>query len=86
MMSTMSKDALARAIARGEYVVDAHAVAEAMLRRWRRRSAVLVPAQPLDRPAVRVRAGRARSRRATSPSQLTGAAASAAARALAARS
>ena len=32
MMSTMSKDALARLIARGEYVVDPHAVAEAMLR------------------------------------------------------
>lgn len=65
MMSTMSKDALARAIARGEYVVDTRAVAEAMLRRAtdvegsraplaRRRSSVLVPAQPLDRPAVRV--------------------------------
>jgi hypothetical protein len=53
MMSTMSKDALARAIARGEYVVDTHAVAEAMLRRGSL-SAVLVPAQTLDGPAVRV--------------------------------
>ena len=53
MMSTMSKDALARAIACGEYVVDTHAVAEAMLRRGAP-SLVLVPAQPLDRPAVRV--------------------------------
>ena len=52
MMSTMSKDALARAIARGEYVVDTRAVAEAMLRR--EPSLVLVPAQPLDRPAIRV--------------------------------
>ena len=64
MMSTMSKDALARAIARGEYVVDTHAVAEAILRRTdtegsrapraRRPSPVLVAPQPLDRPAVRV--------------------------------
>jgi hypothetical protein len=53
MMSTMSKDALARAIERGEYVVDTRAVAEAMLRRGLP-SLVLVPAQPLDRPAIRV--------------------------------
>jgi hypothetical protein len=53
MMSTMSKDALARAIERGEYVVDTRAVAEAMLRRGAP-SFVLVPAQPLDWPAVRV--------------------------------
>jgi hypothetical protein len=52
MMSTMSKDALARAIERGEYVVDTRAVAEAMLRRGP--LLVLVPAQPRDRPAVRV--------------------------------
>ena len=52
MMSTMSKDALARAIERGEYVVDTRAVAEAMLRQGA--VLVLVPAQPLDRPAVRV--------------------------------
>jgi hypothetical protein len=50
-MSSMSKDALARAIA--QYVVDAHAVAEAMLRRGSP-LAVLVPAQPLDRPATGV--------------------------------
>jgi hypothetical protein len=53
MMSTMSKDALARAIERGDYVVDTHAVAEAMLRHGGP-SLVLVPAQPLDRPAVRI--------------------------------
>ena len=53
MMSTMSKDDLARAIARGEYVVDTQAVAEAMLRRGSP-SAVLVPAQPFDRPAAGV--------------------------------
>ena len=46
----MSKDALAKAIASGEYAVDPHAVAEAMLKRGAL-SAVLVPAQPADRPA-----------------------------------
>jgi hypothetical protein len=46
----MSKDALAQAIARGEYAVDPHAVAEAMLKRGPLLS-VLVPAQPLDGPA-----------------------------------
>jgi hypothetical protein len=53
MMSTMSKDALAQAIARGEYVVDTHAVAEAMLRRGSP-SLVLVAPQPLDRPTFLV--------------------------------
>ena len=44
---------LAERIARGEYVVDAEAVAEAILRRWRgEHSLVLVTSQPLDRPAV----------------------------------
>ena len=55
MMSTSSKDALARLIARGEYVIDTHAVAEAMLRRsGGSPSLVLVAPQSLDRPAVRV--------------------------------
>ena len=54
MMSTRSKEALARLIARGEYVVDAHAVAEAMLRRGCPSSLVLVAPQPLDRAPVRV--------------------------------
>jgi hypothetical protein len=55
MMSTMSKDALARAIAHGEYVVDAHAVAEAMLRRsGGAPSLVLVAPQPLDPVTVRI--------------------------------
>ena len=54
MMSTpLSKDALARAVARGEYVVDTHAVAEAMLRRDPF-SGVLVPPQSLDRASARV--------------------------------
>jgi hypothetical protein len=55
MMSTSSKDALARLIARGEYVVDTHAVAEAILRRWGGApSRVLVAPQSLDPPSVRV--------------------------------
>jgi hypothetical protein len=45
-------DELAGRIARGDYVVDAEAVAEAMMRRWREPSAVLVAAQALDGPAV----------------------------------
>ena len=53
MMSPMSKDAIARAIARGEYVVDTHAVAEAMLRRgWP--LLVLVAPQPHDSAAFLV--------------------------------
>jgi hypothetical protein len=41
-------------IARGDYVVDAEAVAEAVLRRWRRgTSLMLVASEPLDPPAVR---------------------------------
>jgi hypothetical protein len=58
--------ALAERVRRGDYVVDAEAVAEAMMRRWRRASpqalgsaecariasAVLVAAQPLDGPAT----------------------------------
>jgi hypothetical protein len=52
MVSSGIHPALAQLIHRGEYVIDEHAVAEAMMRRWRRPSAVLVAAQPLDRPAV----------------------------------
>ena len=45
--------ALARRVVRGEYMVDADAVAEAMLRRWRRDpSLVFVAPQPVERPAV----------------------------------
>jgi anti-sigma-28 factor FlgM len=47
-------DELAERIARGDYVVDAEAVADAMLRRWRgeRHSLVLVAPQPLDGDAA----------------------------------
>ena len=55
-------------------MVDSRAVAEAILR-----SGVLVAAQPGD-GAVRLRGGRARYRLTTSPIQVSGAAASAAAR------
>ena len=55
MMSTLSKDAIARQIARGEYVVDTRAVAAAMLSRSDGlRSLVLVSPQPLDRQPARV--------------------------------
>lgn len=66
MMSTMKKSiasqqAIARAIARGEYVVDTHAVAAAILRRGLP-SLVLVPAQPFDQPAARVEQDEAAAR------------------------
>ncbi len=48
----MRKEALAEQIARGEYVVDAHAVAEAMLRTGL--SAVLEAPEALERPPGRV--------------------------------
>lgn len=53
MVSTGLDPTLVERVRRGEYVVDEHAVAEAMLRRWRRdRSVMLVAAQALDRLAV----------------------------------
>ena len=54
------KRALLKRIARGEYVVEAHAVAEAMLRRgWppAASSGVLVPAQASQRTAGAVDEG-----------------------------
>jgi hypothetical protein len=47
-MEEPSRDELARSIERGEYVVDPHAVAEAILRRG---LGVLEPAEPLDGPS-----------------------------------
>ena len=49
-MSTGGDPSLRERIARGEYVVDPRAVADAMLRRLG--SAVLVAPEPLDRPPV----------------------------------
>jgi hypothetical protein len=52
-VGTWSKRELATLIERGEYVVDARAVAEAMLKRLDRvGSPVLVAAEPLDRQSV----------------------------------
>lgn len=53
MMSTGIDATLAERVRRGDYVVDADAVAETMMRRWRRESAVLVALESLDGPAVR---------------------------------
>jgi hypothetical protein len=50
MVSTGGDPSLRERIARGEYVVDPRAVADAMLRRPR--SLVLVPAEALERLAV----------------------------------
>jgi hypothetical protein len=50
MVSTGGDPSLRERIARGEYVVDPHAVAEAMLRRVG--SPMLVPVEPLERPPV----------------------------------
>ena len=52
-VSTWSKRELAQLIERGEYVVDADVVAEAILRRLAGAgSPVLVAPEPLNRPAV----------------------------------
>jgi hypothetical protein len=40
-------------VRRGDYEVDARAVAEAMMRRWSSGSVVLVAPQAVDEPAVR---------------------------------
>ena len=50
MVSTGADPRLAERIARGEYVVDTHAVAEAIVRRFR--SPVLVALEALRGPAV----------------------------------
>lgn len=61
MVRTGFHPTLARAVARGEYVVDPQAVAAAMLSRRRPRegSGVLVAAQLFDGPSARVDKGRA---------------------------
>jgi hypothetical protein len=53
-MDTGVDPRLVERVQRGEYVVDPHAVAAAMIRRWRGGpSPVLVAVEPLDDPAVR---------------------------------
>jgi hypothetical protein len=64
MVSSGIDATLVERVRRGDYVVDAEAVAEALVRRWRRDalgsaggaridSLVFVAAEPLDGPAVR---------------------------------
>jgi hypothetical protein len=53
MVGTDEKGDLADRVARGGYVVDPEAVAEAIIRRWQSGwSLVLVPPEAVDRPAV----------------------------------
>jgi hypothetical protein len=57
MLSTTIDASLVERVRRGEYEVDGHAVAEAMIRRWRSMSFVLIAAQALDEAAVRADEG-----------------------------
>jgi hypothetical protein len=52
MMNTTIDEHLVDRVRRGDYEVDAHAVAEAMIRRWNSTSVVLIADQALDEPAV----------------------------------
>jgi hypothetical protein len=52
MVNTTIDEGLVDRVRRGEYEVNAHAVAEAMIRRWTSASFVLVAPQALDEPAV----------------------------------
>jgi hypothetical protein len=52
VLSTTIDAGLVERIRRGEYEVDANAVAEAMIRRWKSTSFVLIAAQAVDEPAV----------------------------------
>ena len=53
MVSTTIDASLVERVRRGDYEVDAQAVAEAMIRRWQSTSFVLIATQALDEPAVR---------------------------------
>ena len=53
MVNMTIDEGLVDRVRRGDYEVDAHAVAEAMMRRWSSGSVVLVAPQALDKPAVR---------------------------------
>jgi hypothetical protein len=52
MMNTTIDEHLVQRVRRGDYEVHAHAVAEAMIRRWSSASVVLIADQALDEPAV----------------------------------
>jgi hypothetical protein len=74
MVSRTNSAAFVEHVRRGEYEVDAHAVAEAMIRRWTGpgglasdedaplRSFVLVAAESFDDPAVRADEGKPETR------------------------
>jgi hypothetical protein len=53
VVGTTVDPTLVERVRRGDYEVDAHAVAEAMIRRWKAASAVLVAPEALDEPSVR---------------------------------
>jgi hypothetical protein len=71
MVSRTIDAAFVERVRRGEYDMDAHSVAEAMIRRWRRpgglasgegaalRSLVLVATEPFDDPAIGSEEGKA---------------------------
>ena len=52
MMNSTIDEGLVDRVRRGEYEVDARAVAEAMIRRWNSTSFMLIADQALDQPAV----------------------------------
>ena len=52
MMNSTIDERLVDRVRRGDYEVNAHAVAEAMIRRWTSTSFVLIADQALDEPAV----------------------------------
>ena len=53
MVNSTVDAGLAERVRRGEYEVDAHAVATAMVQRWRTSSFMLIAAQALDEAAIR---------------------------------
>jgi hypothetical protein len=52
MVNMSIDEGLVDRVRRGDYEVDTHAVAEAMIRRWSSTSVVLIADQALDEPAV----------------------------------
>jgi hypothetical protein len=52
MVNMTIDEGLVDRVRRGDYEVDTHAVAEAMIRRWSSTSVVLIADQALDEPAV----------------------------------
>jgi hypothetical protein len=62
MVNSTIDASLAERIRRGEYEVDAHAVAQAMISRWAATSFMLIAAQAVDEPAVPPDEGKPASR------------------------